>query len=323
MVEVLLTIFKILGIILLVILGLILLTVATVLFVPIRYRSKGYVEKTDEGIDDKISAKVTWLLHILSVSFELDGKETNLTIKIFGKRLNIGGTEKSDKSSGTESTKQAKLKSDTQKDNSKSQDVVGKEEKTTEKTVTTETVVEKNVTEKMTEEDKLLAETSDKSADEEKKSLKQKISDVLDKIKGIFEKIKHINAIKNSFIEYLKRDESKIAIREIKNIIFGAIRHILPQKFRARAWFGFEDPATTGNILGVLSIFYGIYGKNLDLNPNFQEEVLKFEYELKGRIRLFTLLMAALRIYSNRWIKDFIALSKNAINNTKTQEEKI
>lgn len=298
MVEVLLTILKILGIILLVILGLILITVATVLFVPIRYRSKGYVEKTDEGIDDKISAKVTWLLHILSVSFELDGKETKLTIKIFGKKLNIGVDDKSDKTDGTKKK-------------------VIAEEKVIEKTVTTDKVTEKNVTEKNVTE-KVTTEELVTEEVEEKKSFKQKILDILEKIKGFFEKIKRINAIKNSFIEYLKKDESKIAIKEIKNIIFGAIRHILPQKFKARAWFGFEDPATTGNVLGVLSIFYGIYGKNLDLNPNFQKEVLKFEYELKGRIRLFTLLMAALRIYSNKWIKDFIAFSKNTINNAKT-----
>lgn len=296
MLSVILTILKILGIILLVILGLILALVLVILFVPIRYRSKGYVEKTDEGINDKILVKVSWLLHIVSVRFELDGKEGKLVVKIFGKELNLNSGAKKAKqdTAKTVNTNKPREMSETYDSN------VGSFEKVDNK------LVEKEQPVKAIEE-------KEPVKDKEKKTFRQKLADALDKIKAICEKIKHINHIKNAFLEYLRRDESKIAIREIKKIIFKALRHILPQRFKADIWFGFDDPATTGNVLGILSIFYGIYRDKINLNPNFQNQELKLRYELKGRIRIFTLLMAALKIYKNKWIREFIAFSKDKL----------
>lgn len=297
MLSVILTILKILGIILLVILGLILALVLVILFVPIRYRSKGYVEKTDEGIDDKISVKVSWLLHIVSVRFELDGKEGKLVVKIFGKELNLNGGAKKQKQATAKTVNTNKPREMSKTYDSKDS---GSFEKVDNKPVEKEQPV-KTVEEKAPDEEK------------EKKTIRQKLADALDKIKAICDKIRHINHIKNAFLEYLRRDESKIAIREIKKIIFKAIRHILPQRFKADIWFGFDDPATTGNVLGILSIFYGIYRDKINLNPNFQNQELKLRYELKGRIRIFTLLMAALKIYKNKWIREFIAFSKDKL----------
>ena len=91
------------------------------------------------------------------------------------------------------------------------------------------------------------------------------------------------------------------------------LRHILPCKLKARIKFGFEEPATTGNVLGIASIFYGIYGSNLELEPDFDRQVLAGEYNLKGRIRVFTLLLAAWKLFRNRWIRDFISFSKKSV----------
>ena len=126
-------------------------------------------------------------------------------------------------------------------------------------------------------------------------------------------KIKNVNDVKNSFIAYLKKDESKKAIKEIKNIIFKVLLHILPQKFKAKVRFGFEDPSTTGNILGILSIFYGVYGNKLELEPDFDNQVFEGEYKLKGRIRVVTLLRALWKLYRNKWIRDFISFSKKSV----------
>ena len=41
--------------------------------------------------------------------------------------------------------------------------------------------------------------------------------------------------------------------------------------------------------------------------------VLEGEYKLNGRIRAFTLLVAAFKIYRNKWLKEFIAFSKKKI----------
>lgn len=299
MLGVILTILKILGIILLVILGLILLLALIVLFVPIRYRSKGYVEKTDDGIRDDVVVRVTWLLHIVSVRFNLKDNESDLSIRIFGKELNKNEQEK------VQSTKK-------QADNDSG--AVTNEDVEFKKTLQIDKKMEQTATTQI-EQLQDNKETAEELKEEKpKKSFKQKILDILDKIKNICDKIKNINAAKDAFIEYLKKEESKLAIREIKSVIFKAIKHILPRKFKADVWFGFNDPATTGKVLGGLSIFYGIYGKKLNLNPNFEKEELKLRYELKGRIRVFSLLMAAFKIYRNKWIKEFITFSKETIS---------
>ena len=48
--------------------------------------------------------------------------------------------------------------------------------------------------------------------------IKEKVIAILEKVKNICEKIKAYNNVKNSFIEYLRQDTSKKAIKEIKKI---------------------------------------------------------------------------------------------------------
>lgn len=320
MLSIILTILKIIGIILLVILGLLLTVALIVLFVPIRYKSTGRFAKEDDGIKDNILVRVTWLLHIVSVRFELNNTETNLIIKIFGKTLSLGAKE----SKKTEKTNKKDVSAVNNKEKNidavnttADTEIVRTQKITTESDTLSDGSKTTNVLEttKTVDNRKAKDNKKDLSKDDikEKKSFKEKLVDIWQKINSVCQKIKNIKAVKDSFIEYLKRDESKLAIKEIKHIIFKVLKHILPQKLHARIKFGFEDPATTGNILGVASVLYGVYGDKLELEPDFEDVVLEGEYKLKGRIRLFNLLVAALKIYKNKWIKDFIAFSKKTV----------
>ena len=67
MISVLLTLLKIIGIVLLSLLGLFLVLLLIVLFVPVRYRIKGYYK--DEFV---CHGKIIWLLHLVSVSIDYD-----------------------------------------------------------------------------------------------------------------------------------------------------------------------------------------------------------------------------------------------------------
>ncbi len=290
MLSVILTILKIIGIILLVILGLLLTVALVVMFVPIRYKSNGSFKKLDEGLEDDITVRFTWLLHILSVSFNLKDKETKLVIKIFGKRLTLGNKK---------SSKKASVK--------KKNDIPNKAPTNN----TTEIKVQKVDKPKIEKEIKTQIEEKPK----EKKSIKQKFSNIWQKINSICQKIKNVKDIKDSFVEYLKKEESRVAIREIKNIILKTFKKLLPRKLSARLRFGFEDPSTTGNVLGIASIFYGIYGDKLELEPDFEHTVLEGQYKLSGKVRVITIVIAALKIYKNKWLKKFIAFSKKTVKN--------
>lgn len=83
--KILLCILKIIGIVLLVVVGIVLLILCLLLFVPIRYR----VHASFYG-KPRVSAHVTYLLRLLHVNFELDGKESELKIKLFGHNISTG-----------------------------------------------------------------------------------------------------------------------------------------------------------------------------------------------------------------------------------------
>ena len=83
--KILLCILKIIGIVLLVVVGIVLLILCLLLFVPIRYR----VHASFYG-KPRVSAHVTYLLRLLHVNFELDGKESELKIKLFGHNISDG-----------------------------------------------------------------------------------------------------------------------------------------------------------------------------------------------------------------------------------------
>ena len=78
MLHVILFILKLLGILILILLGLIILAVLLVLFVPVRYRGEGsYFEKV------KGNMKISWLLHILSVTVRYE-EEVVIAVRLFG-----------------------------------------------------------------------------------------------------------------------------------------------------------------------------------------------------------------------------------------------
>ncbi|MBR0306454.1 MAG: DUF2953 domain-containing protein, partial [Lachnospiraceae bacterium] len=94
--------------------------------------------------------------------------------------------------------------------------------------------------------------------------------------------------------------------RQVKKLL----RHVLPRKISGRVRFGFDDPATTGQILTYISPFYGLYAKTLKLEPIFEEKVLDGELHVKGHIRAATLLWIVIRVVLN---KNFRVLLKKAM----------
>lgn len=308
--DIILIILKFIGISLLVILGLLLAILLIVLFVPIRYKSAGAGGKYDDGLKINVSAKITWLLHIIAISFVFKDKVPELKVKIFGFDIM---SKKKKAIKDNHMTFEDDTSTQINSDESLSEDINVRTEKVAWEEKTTIDVSASNSTVKAVTVKEQSANLDSEEEIKENKGLKHKIKHIFDKIKGLCVKIKNVNDVKNSFIAYLKKDESKKAIKEIKNIIFKVLLHILPQKFKAKVRFGFEDPSTTGNILGILSIFYGVYGNKLELEPDFDNQVFEGEYKLKGRIRVVTLLRALWKLYRNKWIRDFISFSKKSV----------
>lgn len=107
--TVLLLILKILGIVLLVLLGILLALLLIVLFVPVRYQGSGYREEGDP-VPVHVQLKVTWLLHLVRVSF-IYPEEAFLKVKVLFFQI-LPAKEKKKKASNKKEADGKKPKTD-------------------------------------------------------------------------------------------------------------------------------------------------------------------------------------------------------------------
>ena len=132
-----------------------------------------------------------------------------------------------------------------------------------------------------------------------KKKKRKKDSDGSDeeepKKQGIVKKVKNLYNIKND-------PRARAFYHVAKKRVIKVVKHILPRKLRGSIRFGTGDPCSTGKILGAAAMMYPIYGGHISVEPVFEEKALEFDLYLRGRIRVITVLVPALRTY---WSRDF------------------
>ncbi len=291
MIHILLVTLKVLGILLAITLGLIVSLVLIVLFVPIRYKAD--INNTN------VVAKVTWLLHLVSIKVEFIEMKLKYKIKIFGIPLNFDKKEK--KIEKKEKIKKT-LKSQNV-DNAKS------------------TVKDKKAVKiKSSDVDKMIKDidNEEKVIVTEKKSFIQKIIDkivsikekIYNKVKELYEKVIKVKDKVKIYKKFLTTREARANIKQIFTMFLDLLLYILPTKLEGNVKFGLGNPENTGKTLGIICMFYGVYGDKVDLEPDFDNKVFDARIKFKGRIRLYRLLIVAFKLWRNIWIKKLIKFVK-------------
>ena len=315
MLHVLLLILKITGIVIACILGLVILIVAAVLFVPVRYKADA-----DYHGKFKAHAKMSWLgiLRVLvSYDEELAIKAKALFITIYS------NNQKKEKTSKHRTSKKKKTKHSEENIFSVNDDeakrLTENEEKPQIKMAEAvsdtkeDTQAVKNNVEDIKESAESLKETvsEDESGDTQKKSFFDKVKD---KCFAIYTKIKEIIKLVKDTVKKVSgaADRLKEKVKKAKEFVTdednkALIKVIRPKKYRINARLGFENPATMGKVLAYISIFYGMSGVDLSLEPVFGENIKEGSIFLKGNIRIFSVLVIALRVYRNEQFKKFIS----------------
>ncbi len=90
------------------------------------------------------------------------------------------------------------------------------------------------------------------------------------------------------------------ALKKIKKLLL----HIVPKSSGGVIEFGFDDPSTTGKLLGTISAVYGLTGPLFALHPDFENKVLNSDIWIKGRIRIFTVALILVLLYFNKELKN-------------------
>ena len=295
---VLLLILKILGIILASLVGLVLLVLILILFVPIRYSGDGsYIDK-----EAAFRARASYLLHIVSVHFDLKDKEDMLKIKVFGFRINKKKNKNNEKHNTLDEAQN--LESKNISGNSSENDTETENLKANEDKKSSETK-KLSSEETSNDPDKTVSEEPDVKSAKDHKEQKKK-SDNKEKSTtggGIYDKIKR-------YIEKLKKDEVKQSLSLCKKQIGIVLRSILPKKWEVKGSVGFDDPSTTGTVCMILGIISPWTYKHLKVYGDFENPEIKISGYFKGRIYGIVLLVAFLRVFFNRNVRKTIKLFK-------------
>lgn len=303
MIQILLLILKICGIALLAILGLVLLVVAVVLFVPVFYRVRVIhnPEKT------QVKARISFLFPAVIATVEYLNK-LSYKLRVFGIPLLDSDKPKKEKALKAGKAKKKKPKKEkTQETESEKIPEPLEHNASEQKTVTvSDTSAEKAEPEEVKKQKTKKTGVFDK--------VRSKITKIRETISNIVNKIRKLFHQKEKLQQIFAKPETKRALGFVWDKLKHLLRHVFPRKLKGYVIYGADDPATTGKVLGILSIVYARTGQLLAICPNFTEKQLECDVELKGRIQLFTLLVIAVKVFFNQELK-------NLINELKTLKE--
>lgn len=294
MLHLLLTILKILGIVLLVILGILMAAILVVLFVPIRYRGDvRWADKRPKG-----GIRVSWLFRSLRIRVSFEGSDVRLQGRFLWFCFFDTAKKQTEEAEDMEEhidhvEKRAEDKTDTREIRHEAT-AESAEPSPSKQTFETEHL----------SKNKNRADRSDKKKQSLYKKLRKKISTWIERIQSSYRRITGDHEEMKRKIRRIQalweNEENQKTVRLLWRQIRKLIKHILPGNMSGRVRFGFDDPATTGQILTYISPFYGIYAEQILIEPVFDESVFEGELHLKGYIRAGTVLWMVLRVCLNK-----------------------
>lgn len=294
--TVLLLILKILGIVLLVFLGILLALLLIVLFVPVRYQGSGYREEGDP-VPMHVQLKVTWLLHLVRVSF-IYPEEAFLKVKVLFFQI-LPAKEKKKKASNKKEADGKKPKTDKKEVGSDVSDTTSDQKISDEGN----TAVEDGGDDRRTLLDFV-------------RKLFSAIRNIKYTIRKIYDKINHIIHNIRYYIKILQTESFKRAFVLCREQLLRLMKIVLPRKVSGTFTIGMEDPAATGQILSIYGILYPLIGDSITVIPDFEKPVMEGSFRFKGKITAFTLIRIAAKIYFDKDLKRVICLfKKEAVQN--------
>lgn len=105
----------------------------------------------------------------------------------------------------------------------------------------------------------------------------------------------------SSIIGFVKQNGK--VIRRLLGEVQALFCYLLPTKVCGEMIVGTGDPASTGLMIGGLSLFPVVYQENLKITPDFEEKRFEAKGYIKGRLRMIYFVRLLLRLYKDRELK--------------------
>lgn len=321
MLHIILFILKIIGILLLLLIGIVFTILLIVLFVPIRYRIA--ISKYDTMY---MKIFVSWFLRSITYCQIYNENKMTVQIRMFGFVIKDSENPKTKKRIKKKTKRNKKANGTFSKNRSNSP----KKKRDSEGDIEIAQVNPHNLDiDNNSQKDYSLNPISypptvvnlDKM---KKKGFIGKIRAFLIKIKTYFiQTIEFFKKIKTSYLniiatkqtifhkihvirDYLKKEEHKLGIKKVWWGIKRLVKCVFPKKLKANIHFGTGDPCSTGKVLGVIGLTYHLYQKNVNIMPNFTEEIYEGDVFAKSKIHLFTILITGIQVILDKNVRQLM-----------------
>lgn len=319
MIHILFMILKALGILLLVLLFLVLLIVCTVLFLPFCYRAQ--VLKEEEGFACvKASGRVSWLFGVVALTASYEEQKPEAQILLFGASLetwkrrlkkirrgeaSVPRTEENETENTPEAEKTAEQKAPDQKE--KQQKVTAQKEQPEQEQEPD--APKKSILERFFGRIEYLPEKLLNLASRLLQTAFRLLELPFRLLEKLEQKIQAGRRLKRKWESVKKFFRSKMfreALLHAKKEVLYFLKKAAPKKVTGTVRFGFNDPALTGETLGILGMIYGKLPKDLSIQPDFEQEILQGDVRMKGSFQAVTAAGIALRLFRDQNLRKTI-----------------
>ncbi|MCM1170689.1 MAG: DUF2953 domain-containing protein [Clostridium sp.] len=292
-------------------LALVLLLLMLVLLAPVHYSADAVMY--DDNMT--VAARVRFLIVSVKVKFDKGTKKLDTAIKVLGIRLGGKNTEKV----RTKKSKPKKIKKQDeplQEDITEAEDIKetadikeagdGKEAGHIKEiegiretaNINAEKTQENTVTDGIVDMAKTVQEGMEKKIKPSNKLNSGKTK--LDAVNGKIETVK----TKYARVKKFWKMNCTVKTRNyLKKYFPQLIKHIGPRKIKGHVRYGFDEPATTGQITGYLSLLPFMYHKDFFPEPDFYNKVLEGELSIRGRLQLGYIIRPAFKLHLWKTIK--------------------
>lgn len=319
MIHILFMILKALGILILVLLFLVLLIVCTVLFLPFCYRAQ--VLKEEEGFACvKASGRVSWLFGAVALTASYEEQKPEAQILLFGASLetwkrrlkkirrgeaSVPRTEENETENAPEAEKTAEQKAPDQKE--KQQKVTAQKEQPEQEQEPD--APKKSILERFFGRIEYLPEKLLNLASRLLQTAFRLLELPFRLLEKLEQKIQAGRRLKRKWESVKKFFRSKMfreALLHAKKEVLYFLKKAAPKKVTGTVRFGFDDPALTGETLGILGMIYGKLPKDLSIQPDFEQEILQGDVRMKGSFQAVTAAGIALRLFRDQNLRKTI-----------------
>lgn len=319
MIHILFMILKALGILLLVLLFLVLLIVCTVLFLPFCYRAQ--VLKEEEGFACvKASGRVSWLFGAVALTASYEEQKPEAQILLFGASLetwkrrlkkirrgeaSVPRTEENETENALEAEKTAEQKAPDQKE--KQQKVTAQKEQPEQEQEPD--APKKSILERFFGRIEYLPEKLLNLVSRLLQTAFRLLELPFRLLEKLEQKIQAGRRLKRKWESVKKFFRSKMfreALLHAKKEVLYFLKKAAPKKVTGTVRFGFDDPALTGETLGILGMIYGKLPKDLSVQPDFEQEILWGDVRMKGSFQAVTAAGIALRLFRDQNLRKTI-----------------